>query len=668
MPARAVLSKLPVALMFAVALHTSAALADSVYGTRSELLVEKSHTIAAKFFGNYAELTVRRTLHNGGPRHDQAKIYIDLPAGAVATNLRTLGTERGQPHWFDGDLMEAEAAAAKYKELTGVGGYYPKDPALLSWRDQSLLALQVFPCPPGQDKTIEYTLTLPAAYRGGAFHVELHKLGTDVLTAGIVARAADSRDRLLVRGKPAPLTAITPDDDETLDFALVPHAPPVLGGELVTVPFDEDHVLTRVGLRASPTLSEVPQGARVVVALDASLSTSDTFVDRAKVALDAYLSHFVDAEVEVLTFDRKVERRFSGFVPVDQARQRLASLSVQRRNGSDVDSALLDADRLLRSAPPGAARRVLLLTDGLARDDLTPERLRGALGTSGALAHIGLLGEGEPSLKRDDDHPWASGLRPNGGLVWHARAPGDESSKKAESVFEEWARPVRIDRLHVFSEEFALQSRFDEISPTFAEGQGFEDLFLAKRALPLLRAEGELWTAPVRTKFVPDAAQVSRWSALVFGSPVLSELSEEQMMTLALRGKAVSPVTSYLAIEPGVRPSTEGLEEGASGFGEGFGRAQVRVGMTSVSGRAQPIDREEFLRQALRSEWRRCGGQPESARLTFQTTGIEIVAINDVTYTASTTPLDEHCLTEAVWSLMLPPQFDEEWNVWTIEV
>ena len=32
------------------------------------------------------------------------------------------------------------------------------------------------------------------------------------------------------------------------------------------------------------------------------------------------------------------------------------------------------------------------------------------------------------------------------------------------------------------------------------------------------------------------------------------------MMVLARHGRAVSPVTSYLAIEPGVRPSTEGIE------------------------------------------------------------------------------------------------------------
>lgn len=39
------------------------------------------------------------------------------------------------------------------------------------------------------------------------------------------------------------------------------------------------------------------------------------------------------------------------------------------------------------------------------------------------------------------------------------------------------------------------------------------------------------------------------------------------MLALAFLGRAVSPVTSYLAIEPGVRPSTAGVP----GRGEGVG-------------------------------------------------------------------------------------------------
>ena len=83
----------------------------------------------------------------------------------------------GAPRWFVGELMEAEAAAAKYHELTGIGGYYPKDPALLSWRSQGHLALQVFPVPPGERKTVSYTLEMPTEYRDGRHELTIPALG-----------------------------------------------------------------------------------------------------------------------------------------------------------------------------------------------------------------------------------------------------------------------------------------------------------------------------------------------------------------------------------------------------------------------------------------------------------------------------------------------------------
>ena len=77
--------------------------------------------------------------------------------------------------------MEAEAAAKKYEELTGIGGYYPKDPALLSWRTLGLLALQVFPCAPKQPKTVEITYEMPVHYHDGRYHLELPAMGTATL-------------------------------------------------------------------------------------------------------------------------------------------------------------------------------------------------------------------------------------------------------------------------------------------------------------------------------------------------------------------------------------------------------------------------------------------------------------------------------------------------------
>ena len=92
------------------------------------------------------------------------------------------------------------------------------------------------------------------------------------------------------------------------------------------------------------------------------------------------------------------------------------------------------------------------------------------------------------------------------------------------------------------------------------------------------------------------------------------------------------------------------------------------MGSTSVSGMAPPIDREEFLRKALADDFRRCGGRPGTGRVTFQTTSAEIVAIDGVSISADSTPLLEACLSESVWSLVLPLQFDEEWNVWSVSV
>ena len=200
------------------------------------------------------------------------------------------------------------------------------------------------------------------------------------------------------------------------------------------------------------------------------------------------------------------------------------------------------------------------------------------------------------------------------------------------------------------------------------EGQGFTDSWIADREVGWLRAEGELWSRPIRTTAVPDLVRRKLWASLVFGTELLGELTEPEMMTLAMYGGAVSPVTSYLAIEPGVRPSTEGLTEGEGGGGRGEGIGLGRAGMTHVTGHVTPIDRQAFLEQALRAEWRRCGGKPDTASVDIETTLSEIVDVPAVRLSGSSDALLERCLSEAVWDLALPVQFNDDWATWTVEV
>ena len=405
--------------------------ADEFHATRSAELVERAHAVDLVMDVDRATLTVRRTVHNGGERHDQAAFWIQLPETAVATGLRTLATVKGRPVWYEGELMEAEAAAAKYKELTGLGGYYPKDPALLSWRDQGTLALQVFPCPPGEDKSVEYTLTLPVEYVRGRSVLKLPRLGTAELAADVRVRPASRRDQVLLGDTPVPpgtrvrwptasvadevLAVDEGDEDDALaqfdprldlaeDEVLVSLArrdPARLSGRVASVALRGDRHLREVEVEAAPKLSRAPRGAHVVVLVDTSRSLADSEVSSEIAAAQAVIAGFPDARVEVIPFARRPERLFGRFIGRDAAILALEDLQLARHNGSDVDLALAAAAEALQKAPRGAPRRVILLTDTLTRESLTPARLRGALATTGALVHVGL-----PSflLRRDDGY------------------------------------------------------------------------------------------------------------------------------------------------------------------------------------------------------------------------------------------------------------------------
>lgn len=646
------------------------AAADEFHSTRTSSLTERRHVGVLTLSAERAELVVQRTVYNPSSVSDQATFMIDLPEGAVATRLRTRGIGPGAP-WFEGELLEAEEAAKRYRELTGLGGYYPKDPALLSWRDQRLLALQVFPCPPRSEKLVEYTLTLPLSYEQGRHHLKLSALGTSALRAKIQLVAKNARDTLSVDGKPVSSGAYLPTaGNEELDVALETQAAS-LDAELSSQGFAGGRVLTHYAVRAATKVSTLPKQAYVVLVLDASRSTFEGFEESAKAALDAYLSHLPDAHVEVLTFDRNVRHQLNGFGNTSAALRALQVLALGRLNGSAVDRALFEADQMLAAAPRNAPRRIVLMTDGLTRQSLTPERLRGAIGQSGAVLHVGLVRAGDPQLARFDNHAWEPVARSTGGVVWQARAPDDakDAARLRDDlyeVYEEWARPKRIDHLSCFSQDGAIA---DNLPDTLAEGEGSQDLYLASTLARSLSVAGELWSTPIQVMARQEPAQDARWAALVFGSALVDSLSEPEMMTLALRGRAVSPVTSYLAIEPGVRPSTEGLTE-LEGSGIGLGGISVGHygGGDGAYGHGPQLDRQAFLESELRPELARCGGKAGTAYVDLETTRDEIV---EVKLSSTQAPLDDavaSCVDEAVWALLLPAAFDEEFAQFRVEL
>lgn len=642
--------------------------ADIVHGTRSEKLVEQSHLIDIRIDRGSASLVVRRTFFNGGPRHDQAVVFLDVPGGGVATGLRTLGVKDDKPFWFNGELMEAEAAAAKYKELTGVGGYYPKDPVLLSWRSQSLLALQVFPVAPQQPKTVEYTFTMPTSYHDGKYHLVLPKMGTEERKATAVVSPARERDSIFVGDKRVePGTSVVLDKEE-LDLALEPRRADTVDGGLSSIVFGQERSLFDLHIEAAPALSEAPRGAYVAVVMDASRSMNAPDREAQAAAAKAYLSRMPLAQVSLITFDREVHEVTPGrFIPARRAIDELNRPLTEPRNGSRLDDAIAVADERLARAPSKAAKRIVVMTDLLTRSAIGPDALKGMI-KSGAIVHFGVVKDGRPDLARDDEGEWATVPEATGGLLWSARASASEGdTHEMTRVYEEWARPIKIDNLKVLVMGNAAVARQE--TDVLKEGEGITIDEIRKDAVTRVELKGELWSTPYSRAFKPSDAEARRSAALVFGSPLLSELKEPEMMGLAMLGKAVTPVTSYLAIEPGVRPSTEGLEESSgTGVGWGFGSGLGRLFGAGGRSRPPPIDKAEFLKRKLREALDSCGASAIGATVSLETTLSEIADVSIDSFGMKRGGTVDRCFLSAIWGVLLPDAFDARRELFQIKI
>ena len=326
----------------AVALSVAAsARADSLRGTMGSV-GEKAVTVDVRVNRGDATLVVRRTLVSEGERADQAVLAIDAPTGGVAVGLRTLAGGG----WIPGELMEADRAEKRYRELTGFGPAAPRDPVLLSWAGAGALTLQAFPVAPGADRTVEYTLRVPAEWHGGRWHVTLPAMGTGDAVAQAVVRAGDPLDVLTVDGAPA-RSGGRVALERAIDVSLLPSAQPHLAAALAVLPLGPSRAVVHARVEAAGRLSELPRGAWVVVLVDASRSLDEADVSAELAAARAYVSWLPDARFAVLAFDREPRPVVPSFLDARAAADALASARIVRRNGSHLDAALAEAARLL---------------------------------------------------------------------------------------------------------------------------------------------------------------------------------------------------------------------------------------------------------------------------------------------------------------------------------
>ena len=657
--------------------------ADTLTATLGQPLREVSHGVDARLGHGGVTYTVRRSFANTGQRHEEAHLLISLPPGAAATGLRI----RAAGRWYDGELLEAALAAALYRKLTGIGPHEPKDPAILLWVAHDELSLRIFPVPPGKTSTVEYTLTAPTSYANGrhqlAYTVPARgsPLATPVvrLHPGSPAATVTLDGKLVAAAQPLILTRKqAPGQHQLASFTVSPPRICTLAARLGRVVAGPGKQYSRLEVDVAPRLGAVPKQPNVVFVLDASHSMGPRGLEAELSLMRSFWSHVPDARVEVVLYRRKAVRLFSGFVGLARAEELLAAAGAEGKlwpgNGSNLDAGLRLGVAALDGAVRARGRRrpasrgyLVMLGDGLLRLSFTNRPSLRVLSRAprGTVSHVVLASPGSHlHEQRDDSHALSSLASARGGVLLSVSGISGDAAARVplRGVTEGLVRPVRLDHFKI--KGYAGEG-LEKIPPILREGRGLREMIRLPAAPRRLVLSGKLW-ARTFSRVVPATRAFSRvTAALVFAEGEISDLEPKEMMRVARLGRVVSPVTSYLAIEPGVRPSTEGLSRlMGSEVGEAYGVGGLGLVGTGSGGGGASKDMGDLVSAAVSRCVRAHKPAPGwSATLSVETTIHEIV---DVSLTSSLPAPIKSCIVEGTWRVRLPSYYDEAHQVYKV--
>ena len=219
--------------------------------------------------------------------------------------------------------------------------------------------------------------------------------------------------------------------------------------------------------------------------------------------------------------------------------------------------------------------------------------------------------------------------------------------------------PFRDEIVHVETATTLSHERYIHSS----EGTSYGFMIQSERAPSRVVLHGKIWGRDFRRVVRSSRDFGDATAAFVFSEDEHHDLSPEQMMAIAMRGRAVSPVTSYLAVEPGVRPSTIGIVgrgRGGGGSGEGtIGLGNVGlIGKGGGGGSRKRWTLAELMAPGVEA----CVAAHHPAEgwgleLAVETTSQEIV---DVQATGRASRAMTECVVEVAWAVELTWNFDAE--------
>ncbi len=455
-----------------------------------------------------------------------------------------------------------------------------------------------------------------------------------------------------------------PEHEGDGGLALIELDPPAIrnfAARVGRVVASDDNSFLRVEVDAAPQLRKLPRRASVVFVVDASYSMEESGIDRQLALARAYASHLPDAAFEVIAYRRHAQRVFGAFTPAAAFATSLEQHKAQGKLGARNGSAMEEGLELAAKALQGRAgpKRIVVLSDELLRSRFSPTMGVQAVKQAprGTITHLVVPDHNyEFEMKRDDKDVLASIPRAHRGVLYRVNFPSDVPQKVLAADILGLVRPVALENFKIRAA--GLNSSAWDVPDVLAEGQGVRVMTRASEVPRQAVISGMLWGTTIRRTVRATQAFSRATAAFVFSEDEHDDLSEAEMMTVAMFGRAVSPVTSYLATEPGVRPSTAGINYSLVGRGGGGGGAGYG-GIGRGSGRnPRSYTLEELVSKGIQKCMSKHQPGPSwKLELKVESTLQEIVDVIPQRKPASAM---DTCAVEAVWNTRLSWNFKHE--------
>jgi hypothetical protein len=431
-------------------------------------------------------------------------------------------------------------------------------------------------------------------------------------------------------------------------------------GRAVAAPKTE---FSRFELDVAAQLRPMPKDLSVVFVVDGSRSMDVAGIKAQLAVARSFVRHVPDAEIEVVVYRRRASRLFGRFVKANEFERLVAEAHKAKKldpaNGSAIDEGFALAAVSLKGRR--GSHTIVALTDELLRarfdNKLAHAALRGSLPKTVVHMVVPDAHGGDLTERRDDERELSPLALKHHGNLLVIDGLEDADDKSLDEITLGLVRPIRIDQVQIVGPAAKMLADINLPSP-MVEGTGIRELLEVPRAPTRVELKGKIWAESFRRVIHIKPKSNVATAGFVFSHDMHDDLSPEAMMRLARFGRAVTPVTSYLAIEPGVRPSFAGIDRQGRGLGMG-GMGQSGSGFGIGSGHRTPPDLEGLLAPGVDQ----CVAalQPKdgwSVALTVDTTLEEVV---DVVPKGKPSPM-RHCVVEAAWLLVLDSQYDQTYE------